>query len=338
MRELAERFRNEFDAELQDGPAWQPIQPAAPTVIKPTTLKPKTTGDFKLAVCLPDPQIGYRRYEDGTLDPFHDTVAIECAMSVMLYVQGKYGISKVVWLGDYLDLPSQSRWAQEPAFAGTTQLAIDEGHRILAAAVAVAPDAEHVLVEGNHDKRLGTYVMNNAMAAYGIKRAKTPPDSWPVMSVPYLLRLDELGVTYIDAWPAGEYWINQRLRAIHGNKVSSGGSTASAYVNASPNISTINGHVHRIEMQYKTTHDYHGPIRSVSASPGCLCRIDGAVPSVNGAQHTDGTSAVHWENWQQGMMLVWYKDEPDDQRFYIEPLHIMDGAVVYEGREFSAKD
>jgi hypothetical protein len=255
----------------------------------------------------------------------------------MLYLQQRHGIDKVVWLGDFLDLPAQSRWAQEPTFAATTQAALNEGHLILAQTMAVAPQAYHVLVEGNHDKRLATHVRDNAMASYNLKRANAMADEWPVMSLPYLLRLDSLKIHYIDAWPAGEYWINRRLRAIHGNRVTSGGSTANLYVKSNPNISTINGHVHRIEVQYKTVHDYDGPIRSVSASPGCLCRVDGAVPSVNGATHIDGTPAIQWENWQQGMMLVWYKDEPDDQRFYLEPLHIMDGVCVYDGREFSTE-
>lgn len=313
------------------GPEWPVIQQPAPVVYKPNPSKPKKAEGWELAVILPDTQIGYYQYGDSDFDTFHDPVAIACAMSVLNYLQRKHGVDQVLWLGDFLDLPEQSRWAQEPSFARTTQSAIEEGYNILAKAKALAPDAHHVLIEGNHDKRLGDYSKRNAMASYGLKRADAP-ESWPVLSVPYLLRLDELGVEYIDAWPAGEYWINDKLRAIHGHKVASSSSTANLTVKDSPNISTIFGHIHRIEMQYKTIHERTGPIRSVAHSPGCLCRVDGAVPSFHSATHLSGKPAVHWENWQQGLSVVWYHP---DGRFHIIPIHIMDGWTVFDGMEFT---
>jgi hypothetical protein len=38
-----------------------------------------------------------------------------------------------------------------------------------------------------------------------------------------------------------------------------------------------------------------------------------------------------YENWQQGIGVVWYKDNGD---FTIENIHIMDGWGVYAGNEF----
>lgn len=312
------------------GPEWPVVDQPAPVTFKPNPSKPKKAEGWELAVILPDTQIGYHRTEAEEI-PFHDHAAIRCALSVLNHLQRRHGVQQVIWLGDFLDLPEQSRWAQEPSFARTTQMSVDYGYRLLAEAKALAPDARHVLVEGNHDKRLGDYAKRNAMASFGLRRADMT-DGWPVLSVPYLLRMDELGVEYIDAWPAGEHWVNDRLRVIHGNKVTSGGSTANLTVKDSPNISTIFGHVHRIEMQYKTVHDRSGPIRSVAFSPGCLCRVDGAVPSFNSANHLDGTPALHYENWQQGMAGVWYHP---DGRFHIIPIHIMDGWTVFEGHEFT---
>jgi hypothetical protein len=155
------------------------------------------------------------------------------------------------------------------------------------------------------------------------------------MSIPYLLRLDELNVQYVGAYPAGEYWVTKTLRAIHGTTVRSNGSTASSYVNKNPHISTVFGHVHRQEMQYKTVHDQDGPIRSVSASPGCLCRVDGAVPSYGSGLTEQGRPVKHWEDWQQGVMIGWVK--PDDS-FTLQPIHIMDGWALYEGQEFRASN
>lgn len=315
------------------GPEWPVLQQAAPTVIKAEKNKSKPAkSDVKVAVLLPDPQIGFRKYEDGTLDPFHDEIAINTALAIMAYLEDSYGVSQVVNLGDFLDLSQQGRFIQEAYFQQTTQPSIDYGHLFLAKQRATCPDAKIVLVEGNHDARFSKFVLVNAAAAYGLRRANIP-GAWPVLSVPYLLRCDELDVEYIDAYPAGEWWINTRLRAIHGNKVRSSGSTANALVKDNPHISTVFGHVHRLESHYKSTHDRSGPIRSVAASPGCLCRVDGAVPSFGSGVGTDGKPATHWEDWQQGMGVVWYRE---DGRFSLDMIHIIDGVALYHGREFRA--
>lgn len=320
------------------GWAWPPIQPAKPTVIKPAVPKAKKyhKDDMRLVVFAPDPQIGYRRYEDGTLDPFHDERAIDVHLQIIAHLEAAYGVDEIVVLGDYLDLPTMGKYAQEEMFAHTFQPALDYGHELLARYRATAPDSKIVFLEGNHDCRVNKYVIANAMASKGVKRAGAAPEDWPVMSLPYLLRFEDIGnIEYVGAYPAGEYWVNKSLRAIHGTLVRSNGSTASGYMNKNPHISTVSGHVHRIEMQYKTVHDQDGPIRSVSASPGCLCRVDGAVPSYGSGVNDFGRPVTHWEDWQQGMMVGWVHN---DGHFAIQPIHIMDGWAFYEGIEFRASN
>lgn len=316
------------------GPEWPVVQQARPVVVKLPKLPrkaPALVSKWKTAVILPDPQIGFRWLPDHTLDPFHDEAAMNVALQITRAHDNDGGVDKVVNLGDYLDLQQQSRFVQEAAFALTTQPALDRGHLFAGEQRAAAPDAEIVIIEGNHDKRMQNFITVNAQAAFGLKRANVPT-SWPVMSLPYLLRLDELNVQYIDAYPAGEYWINDQLRCIHGAIVRSGGSTANAQSKANPHISTIFGHVHRIEAHHSTVHDRSGAIRSLALSPGCLCRVDGAVPSVNGATGVDGVPATHWENWQQGLAVVRYTDD----RFFAVTHQIIDGVAVVEGQEFLA--
>lgn len=328
----ARQDQREHVVAALDGPAWPVIQPAAPVHINYKSAKTSKASEWKTAIVFPDPQIGFRRYEDGTLDPYHDDKAMSVALQVLEYETSSSGVDEVINLGDFLDLPSQGRFAQEATFANTTQAAIDAGHVFLAKQRALAPDAKIILIEGNHDRRLQNFVEINALAAFGIRRANLPT-SWPVMSLPYLLRLDELGVGYIDAYPAGAHWIADNLRAIHGNKVRSGGSTAAAYTNSTPHISTIFGHTHRLEIQSVTTFDRVGKIRSMAVSPGCLCRVDGAVPSVHGAIGVDGRPAVEYENWQQGIAVIKYKDSGE---FYVNLVQIDDGQTVYNGVEFNA--
>ena len=317
--------------------SWPPIQPAAPTNITPAVYdksqRYEKSGN-RLIVFVPDPQIGYRKYEENTLDAFHDETAIEVHFQILAYLEDKYGVDEIIHLGDYLDLPTMGKYAQEEMFAHTVQPALDYGHNLLAKQRATCPDAKIVLLEGNHDCRMQRYVVANAMASKGIKRANSAPEDWPVMSIPNLLRLDDLGVDYVGAYPAGEYWITKSLRAIHGTIARSNGSTASAYANKNPHISTVFGHSHRQEIQYKTVADADGPIRSVSASPGCLCRIDGAVPSYGSGLTDQGRPVKHWEDWQQGIMIGWIRP---NGHFTLQPIHIMDGWAIYEGIEFKAE-
>lgn len=319
----------------EEGPQWPVVQQAQPVVIKAPS-KPKPTpaliGGWETAVVLPDPQIGYRKFDDQPLDPFHDEKAMDVALQIVAAEQHDAGVNQVVNLGDFLDLPAQGKYEQEAAFAFTTQHALDRGHLFLGQQRAAAPNAKIVVLEGNHDRRMQKFVQLNALSAFGLKRANAP-ESWPVMSLPYLLRLDELDVEYIDAYPAGMWWINDKLRAVHGDKVRSNGSTAAAYTNDMPHISTIFGHIHRQEIQSKTTFDREGKIKAMAISPGCLCRVDGHVPSVKGSTNIEGKPVTYWENWQQGVAVVRYKPEGS---FHVDLVHIDDGKTLYKGQEFSA--
>jgi predicted phosphodiesterase len=312
----------------ETGPEWPVIQPAAPTVVKATTAKRPDTDGWRQAVILPDPQIGYRRYEDGTLDPFHD----EQAMAVALKLVRALRPDVVVNLGDFLDFAQFGTFEQEPAFALTTQAALDRGHRFLAEQRANAPEADIVLLEGNHDRRLLKATIKNAAAAFGLRRANVP-ESWPVLSVPHLLRLDELDVEYIEGYPAGIYWVNENVACIHGHKVRSAGSTAAAVID-DERVSTIFGHVHRIELQHKTRRTKDGPRFSFAATPGCLCRLDGAVPSTKSSTDSAGRPVGSVENWQQGVAVVTF--EPGNGRFAYEVAAIYDGELTFRGQRFEA--
>lgn len=312
--------------------AWTPVHRAQPIKLNLNKNPRPRSGEYRTAVCLPDPQIGYRQL-GKKLDPFHDEAAMNVALQIIEWLAKNDRVDEVINLGDFIDLPAQGRFEQEPAFAFTTQHALDRGYKFLQEQRASAgARAKIVLIEGNHDRRMEKFIVSNAASAFGLKRADT--NELPVMSIPYLLRLDELKVEYIDAYPAGAYWLNDRLRAVHGTKVRSNGSTAAAYTNADPHISTIFGHVHRQELQSKTVFDRLGPIKSVAVSPGCLCRVDGAVPSVNGSTKIDGSPEQFFENWQQGIAIVMYKKTGE---FFTELVQINNGKAVFRGKEFTAK-
>lgn len=311
------------------GPAWPVVQPGNAIVIKAPKVKraAKTPGEWRTAVILPDPQIGYRRDLDTMeLDPFHCERSMDVALQVCALVEPDL----IVNLGDLLDLNEFSRFELEPGFALTTQPSIYRAQEFLGAQRAIAPKADIRLLEGNHDARLPRQIIANAKAAFSLKRA---PDEWPVLSVPNLLRLDDLGVEYVPGYPAGITWINDRLACVHGSKVRSNGSTAAGVID-DERVSVIFGHIHRIEMQHKTRRTRNGGRSSLAASPGCLCRIDGAVPGVRGATDPLGKAVDAVENWQNGLAVVTFKD--GDSPFALELIPIHGGTTIFRGQALEA--
>lgn len=310
-------------------PLWPVVHPADPvSVVVPESDfngAGKSRPGYQLSLKCADTQIGFRKFED-TLEPFHDQQAMDLFTKVALHYQP----DSIVILGDFLDLPSQGRFAQEAAFANTTQLALNAAHAWLATLRAACPDTIIIIIEGNHDARMQRFIETNALAAFGLKQANLP-DSWPVMSLPSLLRLDDLNIQYVDAYPAATYWDNALTRNIHGTKANSKGSTTSQYVHELPHVNTWAGHTHRVEVTYRTVLGAYGEaVESYSANPGALCRTDGAVPSVNGSQHSNGTSAKIVEPWQQGLGFLWHNETESHPEVY----RIQNGSVVINGTRF----
>ena len=82
--------------------------------------------------------------------------------------------------------------------------------------------------------------------------------------------------------------------------------------------SVVFGHVHRREMATKRTEA--GEV--FAASPGCLCRIDGAVP---------GSTERH--NWLQGIVVV-DAGPPMSLSF----VAISDGVASFRGKQYHGRD
>ena len=316
--QIVDLHRKRFDVRFDHEPKWLPVT-RIESVTLPRKESKKAPEASRTAVILPDLQI-----------PFSD----ESAVSVALQIVRDSKPDKIILLGDALDLSAWGKYIQQPEWATATQEAVIQLHKLLATLRKMSPSAEIVVMAGNHEARMANNLKSNAMVAYGLKRADKP-DGWPVMSVPYLCAFDQLDVEYIDGYPANRYWINERLQVRHGHLVRSNGSTARA-VSDDERVSTIFGHVHRIETQYKTVNVFDGGRTNFAHTPGCLCRIDGQVPSVKGGMNQRTNVHVrNYENWQQGLSVVNYHD--GDNAFNLEQVYIntfQNYETMYRGKTY----
>lgn len=326
--QVVDMYGLEFVPTFADGPQWPVMQPGPVVKLPSSPVKPKAATGWKTAAILPDIQIGYFRSHNNDLEPIHDEQAITVALSIVKAENPDL----VVLLGDNLDLAEFGKYRISPAFQRTTQATIDRAALLAAEVRAAAPNARIVWLAGNHEERLPNFIMDNALAAFGLRQGNAP-ESWPVMSVPFLCNFDKYGVEYLPGYPATTFWVNENLKIIHGTKVASGGSTAHKYL-ASEQVSVIYGHIHRREWAERTREVANGCKTIMAASPGCLARRDGAVPSTKGGVDLDGRPVPTVEDWQQGCAVVRF--EEGDGRFVYEQIAINNGWAMYRGREFSA--
>ncbi len=309
-------------------PKWPVIQQAPPIVIKASKItKTPKASKWKTAVVGSDTQFGFRAVGEGEYEEFHD----EQAISVFHQLVALEDPEKTIIAGDILDLSQQGKFVQEAGFARTTQLAIDRT-TTFAAQLRADTNGEIDFIEGNHDKRMQNFIELNAQSALGLRRGNWP-STYPVMSIPFLLRLDEFDIAYHDAYPAAHVWINERLRVEHGDRSNNNGSTAEKYARETPHISRVFGHSHRLEVMPRTTYDRTGRISSKFVNTGCLCRVDGTVPGFHAAIGANGRSAQVFENWQHGLAVFRYRDDGD---FFVNLVAIEDGVTMYEGQEIRA--
>lgn len=268
------------------------IRQAAPTVIRPSRAKKIQRSD-ELTLCMGDAQIGFRGEE-----PFHD----ERAMSLAQIAIASMKPDNIVFTGDMIDLPAQSKFAQREDWQDSTQKSIDRYHNFLAETRANAPDARISVVHGNHEMRMVDSLRRDAAHLMGLKRANASHEM-AVMTLPFLVRYDELEIEAVTGYPNGRIWLEDNLQVAHGTNVKKGGSNAAKYLKENEQ-SIIYGHTHRMELAYRTIATRLGSRAIVAASPGCLARIDGAVPGYSYTVDDMNQTVLHAEDWQQGVLAV----------------------------------
>lgn len=292
---VTDMFAWEISPKWDDGPEWPVIdQPTRPRLARVKPLVDRTA-DTVTTLYVPDLQAGF------ILPEGHEPIAMHDRRAMNLYIQANAIIrpDRVVYLGDNLDLADWSiKFARTPTMANSTNMTLVELLAFLEQMCAVNPDAEYDYLEGNHENRILKLLVANAEAAFGVRR---PGERWPVLSVPYLLNFEDLGITWHGGYPAGAVWLRDDIRAIHGKRLSAERASKDPII-----VSQFQGHTHRLAAKSRTHTGLHGePIHTIHVECGTGARIDGAVPSFGSGTDDIGAPVIgnESEDWQQGCVI-----------------------------------
>jgi hypothetical protein len=308
---IAPLFQVQFSLERKVRLPFEPFISKVYVQSKSRSVPHKGTGMLDMALVIPDTHFAFKRSRSGKLEPLHDRLAI----SVVLQVAESFSFSKIILLGDNFDFPDLTRkFPVSPEFYQETQLALNEFGWFLGELRSANPDAEIDDIEGNHDRRLVSLIVNQVSQIYQVHQRGVSRSAW---EIPNLLSFDELGINWADDYPNGKVWINKGLRCIHGE-----GLSASKVVSKS-DVSTIFGHIHRLEQDSRTVYGREGSRTITAMCPGFLGRVDGIIPGTKSDQ-----------NWTQGFAVVYYNNEESS----IVHVPIRDGVAIFDRSLWVGKD
>lgn len=252
----AQRKRPELELVAARSEGW----------VKPKSIRNISGGGNTLVVFLGDQQA-----------PFHDEHLHELTCQWLEGNQPHEG----VLLGDTVDYPDVSRHRKTPSVMARINECNQAGYELLRDYVSSSLSTDWTKLVGNHDWRLHLFVIDQAPSLHGLTRVATDddPDPQEVLSVDYLLRLDELGIEYVhppfENWELGQFNISEKLAARHGWIVTPGSGKSALATLGHLGYSVVVGHTHRQSKVYKTTHDINNdPSTLTAVEAGCMCRLD----------------------------------------------------------------
>ena len=306
------------------------ISQADPVKIAPSRRKP-INRDHKVIFCFSDNQIDYRQMDDGELVPTHDERLIQLARMMCK----EYQPDTIVNLGDTADFAALSRFPNDSNhFNHSMRPAINRIHQMYAELRADNPQSKIVEVDSNHNDRLKKFILKNFPQAFDLRQAGED-SKYPIMSYPFLVNLEAVGVDWVGGYGAAEYLYGEEydkppIVFKHGKIVVSNGSTMAREASMNPETHVVRGHSHRMESFYRTTRNgqYLGYIML-----GASCDTTGSVPSYHSAVNENGEIVRHQENWQNSFLII----EDYDGDYVFNHVPVVNGVVRFNGKEYHVK-
>src|SRR6185437_1464765 len=178
------------------------------------------------------------------------------AMKVVFYLIKDIKPNLIHLGGDILDFYTVSSFSKNPL--RKTDWHKDKMYAIkqLEALRTAAPNAIIEYMPGNHEARLGRYVLQNAEALYEEEG----------LTIPKLFKLEDLEIVYKDSI----YVKHGELLHIHGDEPKASGVYPAKTIYDKIGVSFIMGHFHKVQHYSHRMfgHDIHG-----AWANGCLCHM-----------------------------------------------------------------
>lgn len=226
--------------------------------------------------------------------------------------------SVVILGGDGTDLPLLSRFERNPANDVPVNDCIQSYYNMARdIMLAAKPDKAYAL-EGNHEFRLQKAVLAKLPDLFDLKRAN---ETIPSLSVPYLCRLDELGIEYVAGYPHSSIVIPPaKLSFRHGWIVRQDSGQSALRTLEAMGHSVIVGHTHRQGITYKTSWDHNEKMT-----------VHLAMEAGTMATTAGGLGYAVTPNWQQGfgVVQIW-----PDGYFACSNATYVDGVLLWQGQRY----
>lgn len=199
--------------------------------------------------------------------PYHDKKPIE----IWINDAKRFGANVIILNGDLMDMHTLSRFDKEPnaaRFKREREITIE----FLRFLRSKFPKARIILKEGNHDERLGKYVMSKA------------PEIWDeeIFGLDHLLNLDDLGIELVSE--KREIKLG-KLNILHGHEMPNG---IAMPVNPARGLflrakeTSMCNHFHKTSEHTETTLSRH---IVTCWSVGCMCALRPQYMPNNGWNH-----------------------------------------------------
>lgn len=162
--------------------------------------------------------------------PDHD----QRAWKLFLKIIPDLNIDGIYWGGDIIDVAPLSRWPKRPDERMRMAEEIRSTHDSLGEVANLVPSAWHEYKQGNHEARIEKFKLEKV------------PELWdlPELTIPRLLRLDDLGIDWI---PEEEVSQIGQLFLLHGHEIKAGSANPAKSLFNKVNQNLMVGHFHRFD-------------------------------------------------------------------------------------------
>jgi hypothetical protein len=203
----------------------------------------------------------------GVLPDMHIPQENKAAVTWAIRTLQAAGITRLILLGDVINLDAVSRFLKTPEQAARLPEELLQGRRFIQRLLKAFPGLPVTYLLGNHEERLTKYICKNAPAlldlpSISFRELMVVPKSWQV--VPY-----------------GSFVFEQGVLVQHGTRW----GHATCRQNLALGCSSIQGHSHRARVEL---HRLANGTQLAACEMGCLCDFDQGYSKLNDWTHACG--------------------------------------------------